>query len=454
MTAIWVKYLPAFVRKKLDGRHHLQKVIGNISWLFADKILRMGVGLIVGIWVARYLGPERFGILSYVMAFVGLFNVIATLGLDGIVVRDLVHDGEVKDEILGTTFVLKFIGAIASIVVTLVAIAALRPADSQIRWMVAIIAGGAMFQAFDTIDFWFQSRVESKYSVYAKNGAFLGIACVKIGLILSGAALIAFVWTAFAEVALGAFGLVLAYRIAGQRIDAWTGNIRLVRDLLQRAWPLILAGAAVAIYVKIDQVMLGEMLGNEAVGIYSAAVRLSELWYFIPVAIVSSVTPALIDARKISEQLYYDRIAKLFRLVVWIGFAIAIPTTFASGLVTRLIYGDLYVGSGMVLAIHIWAIIAVSLGVAQGPWTVNEGLMKWAFVRTSIGAVSNVVLNLFLIPVYGVIGAAVATVISYGLSDVLLNAFNEKTRRIFVLELKAMNPLTAFGRHSNSNVVP
>jgi len=448
VNAIWVKRLPAFVQKRLDGRHHLQKVIGNISWLFADKILRMGVGLFVGVWMARYLGPERFGIFSYVIAFVGLFNVVATLGLDSIVVRDLVHDSKLKNEMLGTTFALKLVGAIASIVLTLSVITALRPGDSEIRWMVAILAGGAIFQAFDAIDFWFQSRVESKYSVYAKNGAFLGIACAKIVLILSGAALIAFVWTAFAEVVLGALGLVLAYKISGHRISRWTGNMRLARGLLQRAWPLIFAGAAVAIYVKIDQVMLGEMLGNKAVGIYSAAVRLSELWYFIPVAIVSSVTPALIEARKINEKLYYERLARLFRLVVWIGFAIAIPTTFASGLVIKLIYGQQYMSSGTVLAIHIWAIIAVSLGVAQSVWTVNEGLMKWALVRTSIGAISNIVLNLLLIPVYGVIGAAVATVVSYCLSDVIANAFYKKTRRIFVLELKAMNPLAVFAGHS------
>jgi PST family polysaccharide transporter len=183
------------------------------------------------------------------------------------------------------------------------------------------------------------------------------------------------------------------------------------------------------------------MLGDHAVGVYSAAVRISEIWYFIPLAIASSVTPALIEVKKVSEELYYRRIAKLFRLVAGIAFAIAIPMTFASNLVMDVLYGRDYIEAGPVLAIHIWAAVFVFLGVAQGPWTVNEGLTKLALFRTAVGAIVNIALNLVLIPGYGVIGAAIATIISYALSAFVLNAFSARTRRIFFLQLNAMIPL-------------
>jgi PST family polysaccharide transporter len=441
VNAIWVKHLPAFVRNKLDGRHHLQLAIGNTGWLFADKILRMGVGLAVGVWLARYLGPGQFGLYSYAFAFTALFGALATLGLDSIVIRELVQDIAAKDEILGATFALKLIGGIVTLFATVAAIALLRPADHVTHWLVAIIAAGTIFQAFDAVDFWFQARVESKFSVYAKNGAFLLMSLARTGLILVGASLIAFAWAALAEVILGSFGLLLIYRLSGQHISAWKVRVRRAKHLLLESWPLILASVAVMVYMKIDQVMLGEMLGDHAVGVYSAAVRISEIWYFIPLAIASSVTPALIEAKKVSEELYYRRIAKLFRLMAGIAFAIAIPMTFASNLVMDVLYGRDYIEAGPVLAIHIWAAVFVFLGVAQGPWTVNEGLTKLALFRTAVGAIVNIALNLVLIPGYGVIGAAIATIISYALSAFVLNAFSARTRRIFFLQLNAMIPL-------------
>jgi PST family polysaccharide transporter len=191
--------------------------------------------------------------------------------------------------------------------------------------------------------------------------------------------------------------------------------------------------------MKIDQIMLGEMLDSATVGIYSAAVRISEVWYFIPLSIVASVSPSLMEA---SDPVTLDqRLAKLFKLVSIIALAIAVPMTFFSNYATKLLYGNAYAGAGPILAVHIWSALFVFLGVAQGPWNIIEGLTKLALLRTSLGAVSNIVLNLLLIPRYGGLGAAVATTISYALSAVILNAFNAKTRKIFALQLAAIIPV-------------
>jgi polysaccharide transporter, PST family len=158
----WVTFLPPFIRSRLEGRANFQKVISNTGWLFFDKIFRMGVGLFVIVWVARYLGPEQYGLLSYVFAFVALFSAVATLGLDGIVVRNIVRDPSCAEGILGTAFVLKLAGGMAALLLSMGSIILLRHGETMAHWLVGITAAGMIFQAFDTIDFWFQSQIQSK----------------------------------------------------------------------------------------------------------------------------------------------------------------------------------------------------------------------------------------------------------------------------------------------------
>jgi PST family polysaccharide transporter len=426
------------MRHSVEGRGKLQKLIGNTGWLFADRILRLGVGLVVGVWIARYLGAEQFGLFNYAGAFVALFSIFASLGLDGIVIRELVNDPFRKDEILGTAFLLKLGGGAVTLAASVGTIYLLRPGDPMVHRLVAIIAAGTVFQAFDAIDFWFQSRVESRFSVYARSSAFLSVSILKIVLILNRAPLTAFAWAGSLEILLGSIGLVLAYRFHRQHLSAWRIDLHRIRETLKVAWPLTLSGIAIIVYMKIDQVMLGEMLGNTAVGVYSAAVRISEVWYFIPVSIVASVTPSLIEAKRNGAALYQKRLFQLFRLMSVIALSIAIPMTFASVYVVRALYSSQYEGAGPVLAFHIWAALFVFLGVAQGPWTINEGLTRLALVRTVIGAIANIFLNLLLIPPYGPTGAAIATTASYALSAVILNATSGRTREVFWLQLNSM----------------
>ena len=294
MNHTWIKFLPHFVRTRLDGRHILQKVIANTGWLFLDQMLRMAVGLFVTVWVARYLGPEGFGILNYAIAFVALFSAFATMGLNSIVVRSIVNEPASTNETLGAAFVLKLLGGLCSLILAYTVISFMRPADTTTRWMVAIIATGLIFQSFDTIDFWFQSQIRSKYTVYAKNAAFLLANLGKIGLIFINASVIAFAWIGLFEIIVGAVGMVVVYRINGHTLWQWRANLNQTKKLLNDSWPLMLSGIAVITYMRIDQIMLGEMIGAGAVGIYSVAVLLSGAWHFIPMAIITSVYPAII----------------------------------------------------------------------------------------------------------------------------------------------------------------
>ncbi len=441
MKLDWVKILPAPIRVRLENRLNLQKILANTGWLLGDRLLRLGVGLGVGVWVARYLGSEQYGLFNYGVAYVSLFSVLATLGLDTLVVRDLVRDPARRDEILGTAFGLRLVGAVVACLAAAAAISVQRPADELVRLIVLLLATGLIVQAFDTVDLWFQSQVRSKYTVLAKNTAFLAVAAARLLLIQLRAPLLAFVVASLAEVALGAAGLVIAYHRQGQRLGAWRFRLRRAGRLLSECWPLILSGLAIMIYMKIDLIMLGDMVGDRAVGIYAAATRLSELWYFIPTAIVASVFPSIIEARQRSAAEYYRRLQQLFDLMAGLALLIAVPMTFLSGWVIEFLYTAEYAAAGPILAIHIWAAVFVFLGVAQSPWDVAEGLMRLALLRTVIGAVINVGLNLVLLPTYSGLGAAIATVAAYVCSAWLANALSRRTHIIFGLQLRALVPI-------------
>ncbi len=423
--------------KSLKNHQGFMKYFRNTSWLFGEKILRMVIGLFVGIWVARYLGPEQFGLFSYAQSFVGLFTAIATLGLDGIVVRELVKNPEKESMLIGTAFFLKLFGAFGVLVILGFAIG-FTSNDNLTNMLIFIIASATIFQSFNVIDFYFQSKVLSKYVVFANVISLFISSIVKIGLILSNAPLIAFAWVILFDSFVLALGFIYFYFRNNLSVKSWKFDKITALELLRDSWPLILSSIVISIYMKIDQVMIKEMLDSEAVGQYAAAVRLSEAWYFIPMVIASSLFPAIINAKKKSEELYYARLQKLYDLMVWLAIAIALPMTFLSDWIVNLLFGSEYSQAGAVLMIHIWAGIFVFLSVASGKFIVNENLTKQALYRNLIGSIINIILNINFINVYGIVGAAWSTLISYMFAGFLYDLFNQQLKKTFYLKLNAL----------------
>ena len=433
-----LKFLPVKLRRNLEQRSGLINILNNITWLFFDKFIRLGVGLLVGVWIARYLGPEQFGLLSYALAFVALFSAVANLGLNAIVVRDLVQDSASTDTTMGTSFLLSVFGGLLAFCLSLLAISYARPDDELAKFIVVLLSLLMVFKATDVVRYWFESQVQSKYVVWMENGIFLVFAAIKIVLIVAESPLLAFIWALFAEGLLVATGLMIVYALQGGEIRAWRAQISRVKNLIKDSWPLILSGLAIMVYMRIDQIMLGQMLDDESVGIYSAAVKISEVWYFIPMTIVASVFPSIIEAKKQGEARYYQRLQKLSGLMLLLALAGAIPMTFLSAWITDLLFGNAYQLAGSVLAIHIWSGLFVFLGLASGEWFIIEGLQKYYFYRTILGAFVNIGLNFIMIPKFGIIGAAWATVVAQLCSNILFNIFNRKTRVIFFMQCKSI----------------
>jgi O-antigen/teichoic acid export membrane protein len=308
---------------------------------------------------------------------------------------------------------LKVIGGAVAFIAAAGTIFVLRPADTLSHRMVGIIAVGAVFQAFNVIEYWFHSQVQAKYAVLAKNIAFSICSVVKIVLILVAAPLIAFAWVALLEIVAGSAGLIVAYRSRGNRLGNWSGSLNRAGELLKDSWPLMLSGMVIMVYLRVDQVMLGEMAGSEELGIYSVAVRLAEVWFFIPTIIYWSVFPSIVEAKGTSDELFYERLQKLYNLMALTAYAVALPVALMAQWLVPLLFGEAYARGGLMLAVLIWTNIFMSLEMAR---TSFLNAMNWTrihLVTVSLGCVLNIVLNYFLIPIYGGMGAVIASLIGY-----------------------------------------
>lgn len=402
----------------------------NTSWMFAEQMLRMVAGLLVGIWVARYLGPVQFGLFSYSIAFAVLFSAISQLGLNSIVVRELIKNPRLKNINIGTAFWLKLFSAL--VMLAIVAIAVQFTENSEItKLYILIVASGSIFQSFEVIDFYFQSKVIVKYVSICKIIQLTVSSLFKIYLIYKQSQLLPFVIIALLDQVTLALSLYIAYRYKSNKSFFKFFSLKIAKKLIQNGLPLMMSGLVIGVYTRIDQIMIKEILGEDRVGVYSAAVRLSEIWYVAPSIIVSSIFPSIINAKKYSNHLYQQRIRRLYFIMLWLAVGVSVVLTPFSKTIILTLYGEQYAEAANVLTIHIWTCLFVFLGVASSAWYTAENLQKFVLLNTIAGAFANVVLNIYLIPLYGVEGAAFATVIAQAISSYLMNLAFKETRPNF-----------------------
>jgi len=398
------------------------------------------LSLVVGFLIARYLGPYAFGDLSFADAFAALFAAVGTLGLDSFIIRELIQNPEKRDEILGTSLGMRLAANLLLIPLAVLTYLVFRyfsdsPGQNLVIF-VTLCASASLFKSFNIIDSYFQSQVASKFVVKVQNVCLMLSAALKIALVYFKLPVIYFAWALCFDSAILAIGLALIYKQQQLHIHTWTFSWERAKHLISQSWPLILTAVMISIYMKIDQVML-KSLGSKQVGIYSAAARISESWYFIPVAIVTSVFPAIIQARKTDIERYKTRLQNLYDLLVLISLPVAVFVSIFANSIISILYGNQYDGAGAMLSIHIWSGIFVFLGSASSQYLLAEGFTMVSFSRTAFGALINVLLNLWLIPLYGGWGASMATLIAYASATFFL-VFIPKTKEQGILMLKSL----------------
>ncbi|CAI2432983.1 colanic acid exporter [Serratia fonticola] len=409
----------------------------NMLWLSGDSIFRMGLGFVVSVWLARYLGPEKFGLFNYALAIIAIYTAVASLGMNGVVVRELVQHPENSDRVLGSSFVLQIIGSFTAALLVILTTLVLRPNEHDIFIVVLVMIPSILLRSTDIIKYWFESTISSKNTVIAQNIAFITSAVAKIIVMFMGGSYIILAWTVSLEAFVVASMLVILYKRKKVNVK-WRCDILVAKQLFRQSWPLVLSGLALMLYMRIDQIMIGNLISNAAVGIYSVAVKMIEVWYFFPMAIVSSLFPKIIKMKHASEELYNEKMQFLYDVMVVLGVLLAIFATCISDYLIGFFYGSQYHGAASLIKIYAWVSVFYFLSSASGRWYINEGLQMYAFTRNVFGLIMCLSLNYFLIPLYGLNGSAFSTLVAYICAAYLFDAFHKKTRISFLQKTRSL----------------
>lgn len=430
--------------KNMPSQAGYKKYLTNTIWMFSEKVLRIFLGLFVTIWLARYLGPLQFGKLNFALSFVALFGIISTLGLDKLLAKELIHNPKQYNLIMGSAMALRVIGAILLVSIASISGYVLRPNDDLFLFLVVLISSAFIFNSFDVIKYWLESKVQAKYSALIDASVVIIGSIAKIILIVNNASLLAFGWVVLLESIILGGGLITTYLYKGNSLLSWRFSFKKTFHLVSNAFPIILAGAVFIMFTRIDQVMLGKMLGDEAVGVYAAAVRISEGWMFFPALVATSLFPAMLKAKEDNYQRYILFTQNLLNVMVLLGVAVSVFVTFISFPFIELIYGEGYSETSFILIVHIWGMIFNAISIISFRYFLAAGLQIYSFYRALVGLILNVMLNVYLIPLYGTAGAAIATVISQVIAAYVLNSVSPKTREMFKMQTKALALIWSF----------
>lgn len=407
----WIRWLPEPVRNKLSGRTNLQAILANSGWLIFDKIIRTFLGLFIGVWLARYLGPNELGELAYALACIAIFQAAATLGLDTIIVRDVSQNKMHASQILGTCFLLRLTFGIICWITAITSMGYINGWSDRSVWITAIAGGSLIFQAADTIDLWFQSQSKSRYTVSAKLSAYIisnGIKCI---LIINEAPLLAFAALIALESLLAAIALSITY-IKFPCENRWHSTAVTAKQLIKESWPLLSSSICIMLYIRIDQIMIKEILGEKELGVYSAVLTFSTVWTAIPMIVSVSLSPHIAKIKKNTPDKYNEAISDIFIVFAMIGWFSSCITLIASTYVVPTLLGEKYITGISALAVHAFTNIFICMGVAQSLWIINEKKTKLSIYKTVSGLAVCVSCNALLIPKIGILGAAISAVLA------------------------------------------
>lgn len=410
-----------------------RKLLGNSMWLFIDKLIRLFVGLFIGVLVARYLGPERMGIWNYCIAIFTFFIIFPSLGLEYISPREFVNREENAENLLNTALKLKFIGATAGIVFAILFMGFFKGFSSYLIPLIFILTSGYLFQSFDIIDFYYQSKLEQKKSVIARMVAFLLVSIYKFYLVQSDAPLIWFVASSTIDFGLGALGLLYSFRKSPIRLKLTLFDWELAKALLKDSLVFSVSALVIVIYFKVDQVMITEMLGEQENGIYSVSIRIYELFTFLPAVLVSSFLPVITQKFQENEVEFKASLKQLYSVLTYLAIIFTILVWFLGPFVMNLLYGEPYKGSGEILKYIGLGFYSVFMGMGIGNYLIIRNKKKFVLVKSLIGLGINIVLNLMLIPRMGINGAIVASIIANFISTFLILVMRDNHSHLFLI---------------------
>lgn len=414
-----------------------RKVVRNVAWAMLGKAVTMLGILFVGVLVGRYLGPEKYGLMNYVISFVAIFEVLSEFGLSNIEIREMAREPKSRDAIMGTSFALRTMFAVAAYLL-LLGIVAWTEDDSYTRKV--IMAYGLCLFAFpfNVTRNYFTSIVKNEYVVKSQIARTMVGALIKIVLLWRKMSLTWFILAAGFDYVLLAAGYAQSYRTQVGSLRAWRFEPRRIPFLLFESFPLLLSGAAVIVYQRIDQVMIRHLVSKEGVGYFATAGMFLNVVLFLPTVLVQTVSPLLVRLRQNNVDAYRKKALEVVGGVTWLAVLLSVGVMLCAPWMIGWTYGTKYLASVPILQVLIWKTVGMALSTSSGQLIIIEGIQKWAVIRNLLGCLVCVALNWAVLPRWGVLGAAWVTLATVTVTGCLANAAIPPYHRIFRLQCKAL----------------
>lgn len=425
------------IKSCIGNRSNLGMVVQNVFWAIIGRIVAIFTTTLVGVFVARYLGPEDYGIMNFVISYVTIFSTVASFGLDNVEIRELSHQDGNRDQIMGTAWRLRILFAGISFLLIAISLLFYRP-----RWdvglMILLYAFSTFFSTSVIISNYFISIVKNEYVIKPQLVRAVAGTIFKFLLLLLHAPLIWFIFSLLLDAILVCGGNIVAYRTHVGKLRTWTFDRTLALFLVRQSLPLFLSSVAVVIFSQCNVLMLKWLADAREIGFFSIAMLWSDFALFIPNVFLQTLTPMLIKAHDQGDAVYRKKRQEYFDGLTWLSTFFAACLTLVAPFLVLLLYGREYRASIGVLMLLAWRAIGGIGTSASGQVMIIEKIHQYAVFRNIIGCVVSIGLNLLLIPQYGSYGAAISTVITVFCAGILCNAFIPRYTELFKLQMRAL----------------
>lgn len=427
------------LRDRLTQNTLTRRFLGNTGWILFERVLHVLLTLLTTSLTLRYLGTDGSGMIDYGASYVTIFTILCKLGIDSILVNEIVKGEHPSGTLVGTTIGLRLLSALLSVGIIAAVVSLLKPNETEILLITVIQSCSLLLVSFDTIDFWFQSQLQSRYTALSKAISFLLVCGFRLTLIALKADVYWFAFASVMDALIIGVMLLMFYRRTAT--DPLRFSWKTARYLLPLSAPFIVSALLITLYTQMDTIMLGSLVTenpDSAVGIYNAAAKVCNMWVFVPIAVIDSARPMIMGQKGRDEVSYQTRYRRLYAAVVWLGIVAGIAISLLSGFIIWIIAGEEFAAAAPVLTVLIWARLFSVIGTTRGIWMVCENLSRYVVIFAAAGAAVNFAINMVLIPQMGAMGAAVATLITEIVVGVVMPLFFKKTRPVVKLMMQAV----------------
>lgn len=412
------------------------KEVKNAGWLIGGKVAQMVLSLFVGVLSARFLGPSNYGLISYANALIAFFMSLCTLGINSVIVKELIDHPDEEGKTLGSAIFFRLVSSFCSVILAVTVSFIIDFGQWETIIVVALCSVSLIFHAFDTINYWFQSKYNSKVTAIATFTAYVATAGYKIVLLILKKSVFWFAFATSVDYIVLGIVLIIAYKKNGGA--KFSVSFKRGKDILSRSYHYILSGLMVSIYGHTDKLMLKQMLDEAQVGYYATATAICAMWTFVLSAIIDSMYPTIVKAFKKEQKLFEKRNRQLYAIVFYVSVFVSVCFLLLGHFVIKILYGDEFMPAVMPLKIVTWYTAFSFLGVARSAWMVCNNKQKYLKYMYIPAIIINVGLNFLFIPPMGAAGAALASLITQVFTSIILPMFIKDLRPNAKLMLEAI----------------